>query len=74
MARTHAKTSPNTPAQQMPQMPETPARNAAASNRTQPTHEQIAKRAYEIFLARGAGHGQHEQDWAQAERELKLGR
>jgi hypothetical protein len=71
MARTHAKTSHNTPTQQMP---ETPARNAAASNRTTPTHEQIARRAYEIFLARGAGHGQHEQDWAQAERELKLGR
>ncbi|HZI08060.1 MAG TPA: DUF2934 domain-containing protein [Archangium sp.] len=71
MARTHSKTSPNTPA---PQMPETPARNAAASNRATPTHEQIARRAYELFLARGAGHGQHEQDWAQAERELKLGR
>ncbi|MFY0524731.1 DUF2934 domain-containing protein [Archangium gephyra] len=71
MARTHAKTSHPTPTQQMP---ETTARNAAASNRTTPTHEQIARRAYEIFLARGAGHGQHEQDWAQAERELKLGR
>ncbi|AKJ01699.1 hypothetical protein ATI61_103411 [Archangium gephyra] len=71
MARTHAKTSHPTPAQQMP---ENPARNAAASNRTQPTHEQIARRAYELFLARGGGHGQHEQDWAQAERELKLGR
>jgi hypothetical protein len=55
-------------------MPETTARNAAAPNRPQPSHEQIARRAYELFLARGAGHGQHEQDWAQAERELKLGR
>ena len=71
MARTHSKTSHPTPSQQMP---ETTARNAAASNRTSPTHEQIARRAYELFLARGGGHGQHEQDWAQAERELKLGR
>jgi hypothetical protein len=54
--------------------PENPARNAVASNRTSPSHEQIARRAYELFLARGGGHGQHEQDWAQAERELKLGR
>lgn len=71
MARTHSKTSHHTPSQQMP---ESTARNASASNRTGPTHEQIARRAYEIFLARGGGHGQHEQDWAQAERELKLGR
>ncbi|HYO74465.1 MAG TPA: DUF2934 domain-containing protein [Archangium sp.] len=71
MARTHSKTSHHSPAQHMP---ETPARNAVTSNRTSPTHEQIARRAYELFLARGAGHGQHEQDWAQAERELKLGR
>lgn len=71
MARNHSKTSHHTPTQQMP---ETPARNAAASNRTSPTQEQIAKRAYEIFLARGGGHGRHQEDWAQAERELKLGR
>ncbi|AGC43584.1 hypothetical protein MYSTI_02262 [Myxococcus stipitatus DSM 14675] len=38
------------------------------------THEQISRRAYEIFMARGGLHGSHEQDWAQAERELKLGR
>lgn len=38
------------------------------------THDQISRRAYEIFLARGGLHGNHEQDWAQAERELKLGR
>jgi hypothetical protein len=36
--------------------------------------EQIAKRAYELFLARGGQHGHHEQDWQQAERELRLGR
>ncbi|OJT21042.1 hypothetical protein BO221_29635 [Archangium sp. Cb G35] len=71
MARTHSKTSHNAPTQRMP---ETPARNASASHRNGPTQEQIARRAYELFLARGGDHGQHEQDWAQAERELKLGR
>lgn len=71
MARTHSKTTQNTPSQQVP---ESSTRNAAASNRLGPTHEQIARRAYELFLARGGGHGRHEDDWHQAERELKLGR
>jgi hypothetical protein len=38
------------------------------------THDQIARRAFEIWQARGGGDGSHEQDWYQAERELKLGR
>ena len=42
--------------------------------RNTPTHEQIARRAYEIFLARGGTPGNPEQDWFQAERELRLGR
>lgn len=29
--------------------------------------ERIAKRAYELFIARGGLHGYHIQDWAQAE-------
>jgi hypothetical protein len=45
------------------------ARPAAAG----PTQEQIAKRAYQIFEARGAQHGRHAEDWKQAEQELKLG-
>lgn len=51
--------------------------NTTHGNTTQrngPTHEQIARRAYELYLARGGQHGSHEQDWHQAERELKLGR
>ncbi len=39
-----------------------------------PTHEQIARRAYELFLARGSVDGHAQEDWAQAERELRLGR
>ncbi|MCP3065344.1 DUF2934 domain-containing protein [Myxococcus sp. K38C18041901] len=38
------------------------------------SHEQIARRAYEIYMGRGGRPGNHEQDWQQAERELKLGR
>ncbi|NLP02246.1 MAG: DUF2934 domain-containing protein [Fibrobacter sp.] len=30
----------------------------------------IEKRAYELFLARGARHGYHMQDWEQAEKEV----
>ena len=54
----------------------TPAAQAAAPARSNTvlTHEQIARRAYEIFLARGGQHGSAEQDWQQAERELRLGR
>jgi len=39
-----------------------------------PTHDEIAQRSYEIFLARGGfqGMGSPEQDWLQAERELSL--
>ena len=36
-----------------------------------PTHEEIAKRAYEIFMTRGGTHGRHEEDWYQALRELQ---
>lgn len=35
-----------------------------------PTHEQIARRAYELYLQRGATHGCDLQDWITAEREL----
>ncbi|WP_257462622.1 DUF2934 domain-containing protein [Archangium lipolyticum] len=69
MARTQSRTN-HTSSQQTP---ESSTRNGAAS-RNSPTQEQIARRAYELFLSRGAQHGRHEDDWLQAERELKLGR
>lgn len=34
------------------------------------TSEQIAERAYHLFLARGGHEGYHVEDWLQAEREL----
>lgn len=39
----------------------------------QPIEEAIAKRAHELFLARGGTHGSDLDDWLQAERELKAG-
>ena len=35
-----------------------------------PTQDEIAKRAYELYLARGGEHGHDAEDWAQAESEL----
>jgi hypothetical protein len=35
-----------------------------------PTHQEIAARAYQIFLERGRAHGHDRDDWLQAEYEL----
>lgn len=37
---------------------------------TKPSHDQIAKRAYEIWIARGRPVGSDLENWQQAEREL----
>jgi len=37
-----------------------------------PTHEQIALRAYELFLARGSEPGHESEDWLAAEAELAV--
>jgi len=37
-----------------------------------PTHEQIALRAYEIFLKRAGNKGDSTEDWIEAERELLM--
>jgi Protein of unknown function (DUF2934) len=42
--------------------------DAAVPN--QPTHEEIAVRAYELFLKRGLAPGREIDDWLQAEKEL----
>jgi hypothetical protein len=33
-------------------------------------HDRIARRAYELYLARGRADGYHEDDWRQAEAEV----
>ena len=35
-----------------------------------PTHDEVARRAFAIFLERGGVHGHNVEDWLQAEREL----
>lgn len=34
-------------------------------------HEEIARLAYELWESRGGGHGSAEQDWLEAERQLR---
>jgi hypothetical protein len=40
----------------------------------EPSHEEIARRAYELYLERGSLEGHHEEDWLIAEAELRRGR
>jgi Protein of unknown function (DUF2934) len=57
---------------------ETPRRNPSALDNTTapptptiPTEHDIARRAYELFVERGAVHGRDRDDWLSAERELR---
>jgi hypothetical protein len=45
------------------------AHESAGSSR--PTEKQIAKRAYDLFVARGCTHGHDVEDWLCAEAELR---
>ena len=44
----------------------------AATFAPAPSHDDIANRAYELFLQRGGQHGQDFEDWLTAERELQV--
>ena len=45
-------------------------RSGAAAAKSLPSHDEIAKRSYELYLARGGLHGFDVEDWLQAESEL----
>ncbi|HUI52095.1 MAG TPA: DUF2934 domain-containing protein [Terriglobales bacterium] len=47
-----------------------PKAKKETSAKSKPTREQIAQRAYEIYLERGATPGDPMQDWLRAEQEL----
>ena len=47
-----------------------PPKQTAPRSKARASSEEIAARAYEIFLARGAAHGNDLDDWLQAEQEL----
>ena len=46
---------------------------AAGRVTVNPTYQQIAERAYQIYLKRGFGPGNAVTDWLEAERQLKAG-
>ncbi len=51
----------------------TPAKKQTVAEKvtaTTPTHQEIAQLALHYWAERGRQHGQHEQDWLRAEREL----
>jgi hypothetical protein len=45
--------------------------NPVESFTREPTHDEIARRAYHLYEARGREHGRDMEDWFQAERELR---
>ena len=50
-----------------------PAVKKGKKAKAEPTQEEIALRAYHIFLERGSTPGNEVEDWLQAEQELKEG-
>jgi hypothetical protein len=55
-----------------PRSPLRPRRPGATFRR--PTDDDVRRRAYQLFLQRGAEHGRDWEDWLAAERELRLER
>jgi hypothetical protein len=49
-----------------------PAPGQGAGSSGGPSLDDIRRRAYERYLERGGNHGQHFDDWLEAEKELKL--
>jgi hypothetical protein len=49
---------------------EQPSATSEIAETPQVTAEDIAERAYALYLARGAEHGHDVEDWLQAERDL----
>ena len=42
------------------------------SGRREPSGEEIARRAHELYLQRGGDHGKDVEDWVRAEEELSV--
>ena len=45
-------------------------RTRARKESPEPAYEEIARRAYELFMERGGKPGQEQEDWLQAEKDL----
>jgi hypothetical protein len=54
-------------------VPKTKAKEPKQKPAAQPTQEEIAFRAYHIYLERGGVEGNPDDDWLQAERDLTKG-
>ena len=50
--------------------PEAPKKSRRVAEAAKPTYEEIALRAYHIYVERGSTPGDPMQDWLQAEQEL----
>jgi hypothetical protein len=50
---------------------EAPYQPPSVNEHTAPVDEEIAQRAYELYLARGGAHGYDLEDWLEAERQLR---
>jgi len=48
-----------------------PSRTNGISESRAPSHDEVRRRAYEIYLQRGGIPGQELEDWLQAEREIE---
>jgi hypothetical protein len=61
------------PTEELPRIPEPgdAADRASSSMGSEPSEEDIRLRAYHRFLERGGRHGEHFNDWLQAEEDLK---
>jgi hypothetical protein len=51
--------------------PDRPRPEPDSSPPASPSHDEIARRAYELFLERGSAEGRSEEDWLRAEDELR---
>ena len=47
-----------------------PRTRSASAGRTVDQQQQIAERAYQLFMERGGQHGYHQEDWLRAEAEF----
>jgi len=67
--------SPRTPDPDGPARPKTRKTKRATAPETRPSSEpsvdEIRRRAYERYQERGGNHGRHFDDWLEAEKELK---
>ncbi len=72
-ARPSPAPRPSRGAAAIPAPRKTELHRVTLASRPFPTHEQIARRAYEIWVQSGYVDGRDAENWAQAERELSAG-